>query len=95
MHKKVNEYNAMQLNEYNEILELVAGNEKDGKFYMKWSIASRYDEEAGGGVPVMKDDGKYMNIPVKVVLGNKEEALENLRWLISQVEDPPSSDVPF
>ena len=112
MHRKVNKYNAFELNEYNGTYEIVSGNESDdGKFYIDWVIASKYDEGAGGGVPVQKADGKYMSTPVKVVLGNREEAVKHLKWLLNELlgpdgESPPtpllsdngppvSTDVPF
>lgn len=110
MHKKVDQYNAMKLSEYQGTFEVVSGNEgEDGKFYMEWAIRSEYDSSVGSGVPVTKDDGSYRVMPIKVVLGNREEAIENLKWLLGQLEQPeaaqpssepdtnkvPSDDVPF
>jgi len=99
MHIKVNEYNAIELNEYNGIFELVAGVEKDDKFFKNWNIASTYDSEVGGSVPSKKEDGRYRNVPAKVILGDREQAIKNLRLLLEQLEEaivpPPSGDVPF
>jgi hypothetical protein len=109
MHRVVNQYNAFKLNEYRGTFEVVSGNENEGKFWMDWAIASEYDSEAGGGIPAKKDDGSYRNVPVKVVLGDRDEAIENLKWLLAQLEqksDPgepappesepsPNDDVPF
>lgn len=110
MHRKVSEYNAFKLNEYQGTYEIVSGNDNDGKFYMAWGIASEYSPDVNSGVPVKKDDGKYRNVPIKVILGNREEAIENLKWLLDQLQghdpgeppktefspEPPSdSDVPF
>lgn len=101
MHRVVNAHNAFKLSEYQGTYELVGGNDNDGFFYMNWSIASTYDSEAGHSVPVTKDNGGYMNVPIKVVLGNKEQAIENLKWLLGKVEghnpEPTTeqSDVPF
>jgi accessory colonization factor AcfC len=109
MYKVVDQYNAFKLNEYNGTFEIVSGNDNEGKFWMDWAIASEYDSSVGHGVPVKKDDGSYRNVPIKVILGNKEEAVENLKWLLSQLEghnpdEPPepsgskplpNDDVPF
>jgi accessory colonization factor AcfC len=105
MHRKVNDYNAFKLNEYQGTFEIVSGNDNDGKFWMNWAIASEYDSDAGHSVPVKKDNGSYRNVPVKVVLGNREQAVENLKWLLGQLEghdldeplpEPsPNDDVPF
>jgi accessory colonization factor AcfC len=85
----------------------VSGNENEGKFWMDWAIASEYDSDVGHGVPVKKDDGSYRNLPIKVVLGNREDAIANLKWLLAQLEgtqeepappgpEPlPDDDVPF
>jgi hypothetical protein len=87
MHKVVNANNALKLNEYQGTYEIVGGNvSDDGKFWMNWTIASEYDSVAGYSVPVKKDDGKYRNTPVKVILGDKAQAIENLRWLLGQLE---------
>lgn len=86
-HKVINEHNAIKLNCYNSTYEIVSGNvSDDDKFWMNWTIASEYDSEAGHSVPVKKDDGKYRNTPVKVVLGDKNQAIENLRWLLGELE---------
>jgi hypothetical protein len=109
MHKVVNPNNAFKLNEYNDTQELVGGNvSEDGKFWMDWAIASEYDSSAGHSVPVKKDDGKYRNVPIKVILGDsKEQAIENVKWLLGELEGHevvlpdgqgegvPSDDVPF
>jgi hypothetical protein len=87
MHKIVNKNNAFKLNEYQGTYEIVSGNvSDDGKFWMNWTIASEYDSEAGHSVPVKRDDGKYRNTPVKVILGDKNQAIENLRWLLGELE---------
>jgi hypothetical protein len=109
MHRIVNQYNAFKLNEYQGIFEVVSGNVNDDKFWMDWAIASEYDSEAGGSIPAKKDNGSYRNVPVKVVLGNREDAIANLKWLLAQLEQksdpgepsipepepPPNDDVPF
>jgi hypothetical protein len=101
MHKKVDKYNAFRLNEYNGIFEIVSGNEgEDGKFYTNWVIASKYDSDVGGGVPVKKDTGTYRNLPVKVVLGDRATTIDSLGWLLNQIEEydaknEPDDDVPF
>jgi hypothetical protein len=94
MHRKVNDYNAFKLNEYQGTFEIVSGNDNDGKFWMAWAIASEYDSSVGHGVPVKKEDGSYRNLPIKIVLGNKEEAIENLRWLLEQLEGCDSEESP-
>ena len=100
-HKKVNEYNAMKLGEYNGTYEIISGNEADGgTFYPTWAIVSEYSEEVGSGIPKKKADGKFMVLPVKVVLGNREEAIANLNWLLTQLEaltviEKTEEDVPF
>ena len=100
MHKVVNPNNAFKLNEYNGTQELVGGNvSEDGKFWMDWAIASEYDSSAGHSMPVEKDDGKYRNVPIKVILGDsKEQAIENVKWLLGELEGhnavaPPADDV--
>lgn len=109
MHKIVSQYNAFKLNEYNGIFEIVSGNvDNNDKFWMDWAIASEYSSEAGGSIPVKKDNDSYRNIPVKVVLGDRQEAIANLRWLLDKLEGhnpeepespgsepPPNDDVPF
>lgn len=104
MHRVVNQYNAFKLNDYQGTYEIVSGNDNEGKFWMDWTIASEYDSDVGHGVPVKKEDGSYRNVPVKVILGNRQEAIANLRWLLGQLEghdvgEPPakepSDDVPF
>ncbi|MBE9509345.1 MAG: hypothetical protein IMY71_00580 [Bacteroidetes bacterium] len=98
MHKVVDQYNAFKLNEYQGSFEVVGGNEgKDGKFYTTWVIVSEYDSIAGGGVPATKKDGSYRNIPIKIVLGSREEAIANLKWLLGQLEEHEvtPSDIPF
>ena len=100
-HRKVDTYNAMKLNEYNDTFEIISGNESDdGTFYPTWAIVSEYSEEAGGGIPKKKDNGKFMVLPVKVVLGEREQAIANLNWLLTQLEAPTvteksSGEVPF
>ena len=100
-HKKVNAYNAMKLGEYNGTYEIISGNEAEGgTFYPTWAIVSEYSEEVGSGVPKKKADGKFMVLPVKIVLGNREEAIANLNWLLTQLEAPTvaektKDDVPF
>lgn len=107
-HRVVNQYNAFKLNKYRGTFEIVSGNDNEGKFWMAWAIASEYDSDVGHGVPVTKDDGSYRNVPIKVVLGNREDAIANLEWLLAQLEGhdakepvPPESeplssdDVPF
>jgi hypothetical protein len=102
MHRVVNEYNAFKLNEYQGTFEVVSGNvDSDNKFWMDWAIASEYNSEVGGSIPVKKDDGSYRNIPVKVVLGDRQKAIANLRWLLGQLggydpEEPskPSAQEP-
>lgn len=86
MHKVVDQYNAFKLNEYNGTFEIVSGNDSEGKFWMNWAIASEYDSEAGGSIPAKKDNGSYRNVPIKVILGNREKAVENLKWLLGQLE---------
>ena len=112
MHRVVNQYNAFELNEYNGKYEIVNGNVDDkGKFWIDWNIASEYNSEIGGSVPVKKDDGSYRNTPAKVLLGDKDQAIENLKWLLAQLvgssmqepdsgqpdsEEPPlGDDAPF
>lgn len=106
MHKVVNANNAFRLNEYNGTYEIVSGNvSDDGKFWMDWTIASEYDSEAGHSVPVKKDNGEYRNTPVKVILGDRDQAIENLRWLLGELEGhetgpiappvPPPGDAPL
>jgi hypothetical protein len=104
MHRVVDQYNAFTLNEYQGTFEVVSGNvDNDDKFWMDWAIASKYDSSAGHSVPVQKDDGSHRNVPIKVVLGNKEEAIANLRWLLGELEGhdlekPPMGEpdsVPF
>jgi hypothetical protein len=92
MHKVVNQYNAFKLNEYNGTFEIVSGNDSDGKFWMDWAIASEYDSGVGHSVPAKKDDGSYRNTPVKVVLGSREQAIENLKWLLGQLEGHDSGE---
>jgi putative FmdB family regulatory protein len=89
MHKIVNKNNALKLNEYNDTQELVSGNvSEDGKFWMDWAIASEYNSSEGHSVPVKKDDGKYRNVPIKIILGDsKEQAIENVKWLLGELED--------
>ena len=97
-HRKVDTYNAMKLNEYNGTFEIISGNESDdGTFYPTWAIVSEYSEEAGGGVPKKKDSGKFMVLPVKVVLGERKQAIANLNWLLTQLEAPTvtEKEVPF
>ena len=91
MHKKVKEYDAFKLTEYNGKYELVAGNDNEGTFYIKWFIVSEYDSDAGGGVPVKKGDGKYRFSPAKVVLGDRENAIENLKWLLGELQGHDSA----
>lgn len=106
MHKVVDQYNALKLNKYQEIYEIVTGNvDENGKFWMNWAIASEYDSSVGHGVPVKKDDDSYRNLPIKIVLGDKEQAIENLKWLLSELtgtdspeglsEPASENDVPF
>lgn len=96
MHKIVNKNNAFKFNEYNGTQELVSGNvSEDGKFWMDWAIASEYDSSEGHSVPVKKDDNKYRNVPIKVILGDdREQAIENVKWLLGEIEGqevaPPS-----
>ena len=100
-HKKVDTYNAMKLGEYRGTYEIVSGNEAEGgTFYPTWAIVSEYSEEVGGGIPKKKADGKFMVMPVKVILGNYEEAKVNLKWLLIQLESSvvtpdAGEDVPF
>ena len=100
-HRKVDTYNAMKLNEYNGTFEIISGNESDdGIFYPTWAIVSEYSEEAGSGIPKKKAGGKFMVLPVKVVLGSREEAIANLNWLLTRLEAPAvtgktEDDVPF
>ena len=91
-HKVVNQYNAFRLNEYNDVFEIVSGNDNEGVFYPTWVIVSEYSKDEGGGVPVKKDNGKYRNMPVKVILGNREEAIENLKWLLKQLDESKEED---
>ena len=87
MHKVVDTNNAFKLNEYQGTYEVVSGNVGDnGKFWMDWTIASEYDSEAGHSVPVKRDDGRYRNIPIKIILGDRKQAMENLRWLLGELE---------
>jgi len=106
MHKVVNQYNAFKLNKYRETFEIVSGSVgEDDKFYMDWVIASEYDPNAGGGVPVTKDDGSYRNQPVKIIIGELGPAIENVEWLLDELKrhagidsEPgpdPEDDVPF
>ena len=93
-HKKVNEWNAMKLGEYNGTYEIISGNEAEGgTFYPTWAIVSEYSEEVGSGIPKKKADGKFMVLPVKVVLGNYEEAKANLKWLLEQLLTPTATPV--
>lgn len=95
MHKVVNPNNAFKLNKYNDTYELVGGNESDdGKFWMDWAIASEFDSEVGHSIPVIKGDGKYRNVPIKVILGDKEQAIENLRWLLGELEGRVAGSLP-
>lgn len=87
MFKKVDEYNAFKLNEYNDIFEIVGGSTDEGKFYMTWTIITEYDKENNTSVPAKKEDGKYRYLPNKIVLGTRTEAIDNLRWLLSQLDD--------
>jgi hypothetical protein len=93
-HRVVNEYNAMKLNCYNGTYEIVSGNAKDDKFYPEWAIVSRYDSDMGHGMPAKKDDGSYRVLPVKVVLGARAKAIENLEWLLGQLKEPTPDDTP-
>lgn len=94
MHRIVNKYNAFKLNEYQGVFEIVSGNDNEGKFWMDWAIASEYDSDVGHGVPVKKDNGSYRNVPIKVVLGSKEQTIENLEWLLSQLREQHDSGEP-
>ena len=100
-YKKVNKWNALKLGEYNGIFEIISGNESDdGTFYPVWAIVSEYSEKAGGRVPRKKDNGKFMVLPVKIVLGGRKQAIANLNWLLTQLEAPTvteesSEEVPF
>jgi accessory colonization factor AcfC len=93
MHKVVNQYNAFKLNEYNGTFEIVSGDvDNNGKFWMNWTIASEYDSDVGHSVPVKKDDDSYRNVPIKVVLGDRQEAIENLKWLLGKLEGHDSKE---
>lgn len=92
MHAVVDEYNAFKLNEYRGTYEIVGGNDSNGTFYPAWTIASIYDANINSSVPVKKDDGKYRNVPVKIILGTKEQAIQNLKWLLKQLTGTDSSD---
>ena len=100
-HRKVNDWNAMKLGEYNGTYEIISGNEaEDGTFYPTWAIVSEYSAEVGSGIPKKKADGKFMVLPVKVVLGERKEAIANLNWLLTRLEAPTvtektEEDVPF
>lgn len=87
MHTKVDQYNAFKLNEYRGTYEIVGGNDSNGTFYPAWTIASIYDANINSSVPVKKDDGKYRNVPIKIVLGAKEHAIQNLKWLLKQLTE--------
>ena len=93
-YKEIDSYNAIQLNEYNGVFEVVGGNASDGKFYMRWTIASEYNSERGHSEPVKKDNGQWRNVPVKVVIGEHEEAIANLKWLIKQIRDSVTVPAP-
>ena len=105
--KKVDEYNAFKLNEYNDIFEIVGGSSDGDKFYMTWTIVTEYDKENNASVPAKKEDGKYRYLPNKIILGTRTEAIDNLRWLLSQLDgdinetgepsatDTSKDDVPF
>lgn len=94
MHRVINQLNAFKLNEYQGTYEVVSGNDNDGTFYMAWAIASEYDSGTNSSKPFKKEDGKYRNVPIKVVLGDKEEAIENLKWLLKQLEGESPSPEP-
>jgi hypothetical protein len=100
MHKVTSNGRAVDLNEYNGTYELVAGNVSDDKFYIEWCIGSEYDQEKNVPVPRKRENGKWMCMPVKVVLGDKTHAVEVLQQFIDHLvgaiaEKTEESDVPF
>lgn len=101
-HKVVNKHNAYKLNEYRDDLEIVSGYiGTDGKFYINWAIAGKYDKDEGKNKPIVKSEGGYLSVPVKIVLGNLAQAVEGVEWLLKQLKDkqtnpaPGKEDAPF
>ena len=82
--REIDKYNAFKPNEYNGVFEIVSGQVNNGIFYSAWTIASKFED--GKSVPVKRDNGLYRNIPVKIVLGERQKAIENVKWLLSQLE---------
>jgi len=83
---QVNDYDAVAIDIYKDKISIVGGQvAKNDAIYTKWAIASQYDRDAGGPVPMTKKNGSYQAMPVKVMLGNTEQALDNLDKLRAQI----------
>ncbi len=84
------------LDEYNDKYSIVSAYlNKDGQVALKWVFQQKWDKEAKKSVP-----GK--NMPLKIELGTREEAVETLKDLLMMLgwsEDVPTGqpdgDVPF
>ena len=90
---RTTEYDGIRLSEYNGTYSLEALRTKDDKFYPVWA---RYQKG--------RDEFQDKAWPVKVILGNKEQAKTTLLKLIAELgennqvdnqSDIPLSDVPF
>jgi len=97
---QVNDYDAVAIDIYKEKISIVGGQvAKNDAIYTKWAIASQYDRDAGGPVPMTKKDGSYQAMPVKVMLGNAQQALDNLDKLREQIIEligqTPDETAPF
>lgn len=83
---KNDKYNqGISLEEYNGVLSLVAsGRTDEGVMYKKWVFAQKKDK-----TPAEKP------IPMKITLGNDREAVDILKYFLSQLTRDIEDDIQF
>ena len=90
---RTTEYDGIRLSEYNGTYSIEALRAKDDNFYQVWA---KYKKN--------KEEYQVKDWPIKVILGNKEQAKTTLLKLIAELgennqvdnqSDIPLSDVPF
>jgi hypothetical protein len=100
--RRIDQYNSVKVEKYNDHYNLVLGNENEDKFYPDWRFLSQWDKEKRQGVVRLRDDGSSYCLPTSIVLGDSEKEVKaTLTWIYEEIQKmnvplpKGSEDVPF
>lgn len=83
---ELGKYNRVRISKYRDTFSLQMGSAGKEKTYITWTNPLRYDKDANGSVPAVKQDGSPLVVPLQIPIGDDPVTAGNtIKSLYSQV----------